>query len=191
MVGGRVGQIIMAYLCELGNGQRLYVESRGTQTIVTLASSQAGQQQQSSSGFPTGAWIAPPQVFQSPAGSILQLSTEQGIYSILIQGSSMGAIHDTPSVSGWQQLQVQQGSVPPSSMPPMEPMQPLEPLKMGNMQMSLNPMQMQMGNMAMRMEPPASVSPTAQSSTRRFCSQCGAAVKPEDRFCSSCGHQLT
>jgi hypothetical protein len=183
----------MAYLCELGNGQHLYIDNRGEQTIVTLASSQSGQQQQSSSGFQTGAWTAPPQVFQSASGSILQISTAQGTYSIQIQGNSMGAIGIPPSVSGLQPLQMQQGSVPPPTMPAMPPIKPLEPLKMGNMQMSMNPMEMQMGNMAMRMEPtPASTppTPTAQGSARRFCSQCGASVKSEDRFCSSCGHQL-
>jgi predicted amidophosphoribosyltransferase len=49
-------------------------------------------------------------------------------------------------------------------------------------------MQMKMGNMEMKMGD--SSSDRSQQSGRHFCSQCGAAVKPDDRFCANCGHHL-
>jgi hypothetical protein len=101
-----------------------------------------------------------------------------------------------------------------STMNPMAPMQ-MAPMQMSPMQLSPgNPMSMQMGNMAMSIgatplpptvppgpptpplnPPPGTAAPnsapnSAPSSTPKFCSQCGAAVKPIDRFCASCGHAL-
>ena len=107
------------------------------------------------------------------------------------------------------------------SMKPMEPMRPMkkmQPIKMGSMEMNSRPMEMRMGNMHMQMGhmrmgnmqmgnvpmgnvpvdsmqgsetgsmTPAEPRPAA---IRRFCSQCGVPVDPNDRFCSSCGHQLS
>lgn len=199
----------MAYVCELGAGQRVYLENQGVQTVVTLISSSPGQQQQASSSFATGVWSSPPQVFQTPYGMMLKILSEQGEKTLQIQGSSVSVISGTPSMNNSEQLPVHEvTSLPVSPMPgievmkpmkpmssmepmtpmtmsPMEPMKPLEPmnLKMGDMQMSMNPMEMRMGNMELRMGASA---PNKQN----FCSQCGASVKPEDRFCSSCGHQL-
>jgi hypothetical protein len=194
----------MAYACELGTGQRIYLDNQGTQTVVTTMSGGPGQQQQSSTGFHTGVWTVPPEIFQTAGGAVLKVTTAQGEHFIYIQGSSMQVMGGTPSLSGSQQMQVQQvAGIPSSSIPsmtpmePMKPMKPMEPMSMGGMQM--NPMEMRMGDMEMRMGSPAASStpkipnPSAASgtpSTRRFCSQCGTAVEPEDRFCSSCGHRL-
>jgi zinc-ribbon domain len=195
----------MAYACELGTGQRIYLDHQGTQTIVTTMSGGPGQQQQSSTGFHTGSWTAPPEIFQTTGGAVLKITTAQGEHFIYIQGSSMQVMGGTPSLSGSQQMQVQQvASVPTSSLPPMEPMKPMDmggmqmspmkpmepmkPMKMGGMQM--NPMEMRMGDMEMRMGSPTASSTPNTPNPRRFCSQCGTAVEPEDRFCSSCGHRL-
>jgi hypothetical protein len=176
----------MAYVSELGTGQRIYAENRGTQTAITLSSSQAGQQQQASYGFETGAWSGPPELFQTATGFVLKLATDRGNYFIQIQGSNVSMAAGLPAAN-LQPLSMQQATSPlPSSLPPMPPMQPMQPMTLGNMQMSMNPMEMRMGNMEMRMEPSA---PTSSQGTRRFCSQCGAAIKPEDKFCSSCGHR--
>lgn len=174
----------MAYACELGTGQRIYLDNQGMQTMVTVMSGGPGQQQQSSTGFQTGSWTAPPEIFQTAGGAVLKVTTTQGEHFIYIQGNSMQVMGGAPSLSGSQQMQVQQVSrVPPSSMPPMKPMEPMKPMNMGQM----NPMEMRMGDMEMRM---GSAAAPNTPSPRRFCSQCGAAVEPEDRFCSSCGHRL-
>jgi len=184
----------MSYFCKLRMGQRVYVDNQGTQTIVTTASSSPGQQQQSSMGFQTGHWTAPPEVLQTPSGSVLKITTAQGHTFIQVQGNHVGLTGEVPS-RGFQAMQMHQTSNSPvSSMPPMEPMKPMKPMKpmqpmsMGNMQMTMNPMQMRMGDMEMQMGSPASSGTT--SSTQKFCSQCGSSVKPSDRFCSNCGHTL-
>lgn len=180
----------MAYLCELGTDQRLYLENQGMQTVVTTVSSSLGQQQQASNSFQTGNWTSTPEVFQTPGGVVLKIKTAQGEHYIQVQGGSMSAMNSTPAFGSSQQMQVQQvASTPATSMPPMEPMQPIEPMqpmkpmKMGDMEMNMNPMEMRMGNMEMRMGAPT-------QSTKRFCPQCGTSVDPGDRFCASCGHRL-
>ncbi|CAD5917950.1 hypothetical protein PCC7805_00469 [Planktothrix agardhii] len=173
----------MAYVCELGTGQSVYLENQGAQTVVTLISSGPGQQQQVSSSFTTGVWSSPPQVFQTPYGLVLKVISEQGERSLQIQGTSVSILGEMPSVTDSQQLTVQEVTrVSVSPLKPMEPMkmEPMKPmnLKMGDMQMNMNPMSMRMG------------SGSSEENPKSFCSQCGTSVKPEDRFCSNCGHQL-
>jgi zinc-ribbon domain len=185
----------MAYGCELGNGHHLYLDYSGVQTIVTLSSSSAGQQQQSSRTLQTGEWVAPPEVFRTDTGAVVKLRTALGERFVHIHGSNFGEsrvdlLNQPPALSGAQPLHLQRIDVPAAV-----PMRPMEPLKMGEMQMSLNPMftnsmsknrmSMQMGNMSLQMGSSAGVPGC------RFCSQCGTSTRPSDRFCTSCGHQLT
>ena len=203
----------MAYTCELGSGQRLYLDNSGAQTAVTLASGSAGQQQQSSSQFTTGTWTAPPALFRTQQGVIVQLTTAQGVHHLQLQGNQLGMMSQSPALGNAQQMQMSSGvampgnAMPPmqpmaspqpmqpmSPMEPMQPMTPMQPMKMGDMEMSANPMQMRMGNMAMQMGNTASSSAASSSAASagkaKFCSQCGTPVQPSDRFCSNCGHQL-
>ncbi|ACK72989.1 conserved hypothetical protein [Gloeothece citriformis PCC 7424] len=180
----------MAYVCELGTGQRIYLDNPGNQTIITTSSSSPGQQQHSSSEFTSGHWTSPPQLFHTPNGILIKITGSNGEQLIQVQGNSIAVTNHTPTVTHSQPLHLEQvASIPASSMPPMqplEPMPPMQPMTMGNMEMSLNPMQMRMGNMEMHINSDLSSHPT-----RRFCSQCGAKVKESDRFCASCGHQLS
>lgn len=179
----------MAFVCELGDSQRLYLDNQGTQTAIALTSSQVGQQQQSSQSIQTGSWTSPPEVFRVANGAVLKIQATQGEYFIQIQGSRIGMLSAPPGLSNAQQIQLQRVTNAPS-LPPlasMPPLKPLPPLKMGNMQMSMNPMEMRMGDMTLRMPADAD---SPEPSIRRFCSQCGVSVQPSDRFCSSCGHDL-
>ena len=182
----------MAYKCELGNGQAVYIENQGVQTMVTLASNSVGQQQQASTGFQTGKWIVPPTLFKTGSGVILRIESEQGQSFIQLQASGISTINGTPALSNAEVLslekveaQPRQSMAPMSPMEPMKPMEPMQPMKMGDMEMNMNPMQMRMGNMSMQMG-----SSSSATSGKRFCSKCGASVKSSDRFCSSCGYQL-
>jgi zinc-ribbon domain len=175
----------MPYVCELGNGQTLYLENNGTQTLVTLASGGVGQQQQASSGYQTGTWTTQPQVYRTSQGVIVKI-TAQGEYNLLIQGSSMSLSKDSLPVDNSQPLPLKPTQMmPTSSMPPMKPMKPMQPLKMGDMEMNLNTMEMRMGDMELKMG-----SPTLKKPASNFCSQCGARVNQSDRFCANCGHAL-
>lgn len=202
----------MAYTCDLGTGQRVYLDNVGDYTAVTLASGGPGQQQQSGSQFATGPWIAPPAMLRTEQGVVIQLTTAQGQQHLQLQGGQLGWMSSAPggNAQGMQLTQVASmpgsatmspmqpmgDSMPPPQAAPMEPMQPMQPMapmqpmqpmQMGNMTMGTNPMEMRMGNMAMRM---GEQQAAASESKRKFCSQCGAPVQPSDRFCASCGHQL-
>ena len=181
----------MAYVCELNPGHHVYLDNQENQTTITTIMGQLGQQQQASNGMTTGPWTAPPQAYQTSGGAVFKLFTAQGDISIYVQGNSVSMTGSVPSIAGAQPLSMQQTTaVPTTTMPSMPPMQPMQP--MGNMQMTMNPMEMRMGNMELKMDS-ASPAPTADeaTTTRKFCSQCGAKVAPEDQFCSSCGHRLS
>lgn len=96
----------MAYTCELGSGQRIYLENVGEHTAVTLASSGAGQQQQSGSQFTTGAWTAPPALFRTPQGVVIQLTTAQGSHHLQLQGNQLGVMSQSPALGNAQQMQM-------------------------------------------------------------------------------------
>ena len=158
----------MAYQCDLGTGQRLYLENRGTQTIVRLTSGSARQQQSQQSNFETGEWQDLPKVFRTGTGLILQIESAQKQSFVSLQAQRIGTLSHLPDMTGAEVLSLQPTEAIASSFKPMEPMKPME-MKMGSMQM-------QMG--------------TPQSG-QRFCSQCGESVRVSDRFCSHCGTKLS
>ncbi|NJM00311.1 MAG: zinc ribbon domain-containing protein [Synechococcaceae cyanobacterium SM2_3_2] len=186
----------MPYQCTLSSGQHIYLDNPGHQTVITVASGSAGQQQQSSSSVSTGPWTAVPQVAQMNGGALIRCVTAQGTFTFQVQGMQVSTATDASNWQAAQQIALQTVDTRPgTSMPPMMPMQPMppiapmppmKPMQMGDMQMSANPMAMRMGNMAMQMG--HAMAETAQP--RQFCTQCGAPVGPEDRFCGSCGHKL-
>ncbi|MDJ1171841.1 zinc-ribbon domain-containing protein [Roseofilum sp. BLCC_M154] len=182
----------MTYMCDLGSGHRIYLENQGMQTVVTAIASSPGQQQQSSNSWQTGSWSSAPEVFATGNGVVIKIKTSGGDRLLQVQGMQMGMLSSTDIPSQQQAIALQTVDAMPNTAQPMQPMKPMEPMKMGNMEMSFSPMQMKMGNMDMQMGSASSESSSSSSTTpqRRFCSQCGAAIKPEDRFCSSCGHRL-
>ncbi|MBW4692564.1 MAG: zinc ribbon domain-containing protein [Lyngbya sp. HA4199-MV5] len=201
----------MAYFCDLGAGQSVYLENVHHQTLVTVANSHPGQQQQSSSGFQTGSWTAPPEVVRSPIGFTVKLQTDRGDWFVSIQGTRLSVSNEAPSWAEAQSLPVESvAQKPTSAMPPMQPMPPMppmQPMTMGNMQMDQGAMSMQMGNMRLSMNPigrsqsdlshdqaqtttVASKASSTADGPQKFCCQCGTQIKPGDRFCAHCGHQL-
>jgi zinc-ribbon domain len=205
----------MAYVCELNSNQRVYLESQGEHTIVTLTSSGAGQQQQASNSFQTGSWVSPPEVFVAPQGAAIKIKTARGDRYLQVQGGTVTS-GGASSAASSQQMQVHQVEAP--STPPMEPMQPMQPMepmqpmqpmkpmesmksdlppmkpmkpiKMGNMEMSgmNSPMEMRMGNMQMSMGNTRMGRPTEQTRAGQVPSN--SSPQPSQstrRFCSQCG----
>ena len=175
----------MPYQCDLGSGQTIYLDNPGSITLVTLASGGPGQQQQSTTQVQTGTWVEMPQVVQGGAGLLIRCITDQGTFVWQIQGTQMGAV----AAAQWPQDPVHPlplHAVSSTPMSPMAPMAPMAPLKMGDMEMSANPMTMRMGNMQLSMDKATSAPPASA----KFCTQCGAAIAQGDRFCGSCGHPL-
>ncbi len=192
----------MAYMCNLGNGQQVFVYNQDNQTIVTLSGTLPGQQQQSSSGFSTGKWTALPILYRNAGGFILRIESDRGPHYVQLQGSSMSAVGTTPNFENAEVIPMQTAEPPPAAtmepmkpmkpMTPMEPMKPMKPMKMGDMEMRMNPMEMRMGNMGMSMgESTPSKGESTPSYRQNFCPQCGAPVKENDRFCANCGHRLS
>lgn len=195
--------ITMAYTCDLGPGQSLYLENNGEQTAIVLSSSGMGQQQQSTNQFITGTWTAPPELYQAQQSIVIKLQTAQGTHYLQLQGNQLSVISQAPSLDHAQPIPMTAGASASSNsqpsitpMPPMAPLHPMKPMKMGDMEMHAQPMEMRMGNMTLRMNDSsagdnrqATSHSTTQSKTN-FCSQCGTPVQPHDRFCANCGHRL-
>lgn len=186
-----------SYMGKLAGGSQFYVRNQGDQTQITIQTSSAGQQQSQSSGLTTGAWTAPPTLFQLANQFILRLEGAQGKFYVQL---SMGGIQTTskePSLLGAQVLPLRvvepadpAGFQSMGTMKPLSPMKPMEPMKPMS---PMPPMRMEMGDM--RMEMGGADTPTepgqGQAQARpRFCSQCGTPVNPDDRFCAQCGHKL-
>ena len=172
----------MAYTVNLGGNQQLTIINQGTQTVITLLSTNPGQQQSQSTSFTTGNWHQPPQLYEIGTGFILQINGDREQVFVSLQGNSIKAIA-SPALD--RAVPVSLENIPNSTVASNPGFEPMQPLKMGNMSMNMNPMSMQMGNMSLTMGE-GKTSP----STKRFCSQCGQEAKTSDRFCSSCGHQL-
>jgi zinc-ribbon domain len=170
----------MAYLGDLGSGQQLLVENRGAQTIITLSTGSASQQQSQQSTVQTGEWHSAPTLFQTARGLILRIEAAQGHTFISLHANAIGLLKGLPSMVGAKVLPLQKTADSSS------PMQPMQPMQMGNMRMQMNPMEMQMGDLRLKMDDISST-PTDQ----RFCSQCGSRVSKTDRFCAQCGTHLS
>lgn len=184
----------MPYRCDLSPGQQIYLDNQGSQTIITVASGSAGQQQQSSSRLQTGPWQDVPQIARVGGGVIIRCVSTQGVFTFQVQGNQVSTVTGALDWATAQDVPVQlvdhlpgQAMPPMQPMAPMQPMTPMQPMQMGSMKMSANPMEMRMGDMEMRM----GQEPAKAAAKSRFCTQCGTQVNPDDRFCSSCGHQLT
>lgn len=174
----------MVYRCELSNGQMLYLDCQGSQTVITLATLQPGQQQQFTTALETGAWTSAPLLYRTSSGIVAQLSTALGKRHLVIQGTDIHLLDEfnkVPILDSAQSMPIQ----PVESQTSLPTMTPMQPLQITPLQMSLNPMEMRMGNMEMRM---GSSTPTLK--TRQFCTQCGEKIQPSDRFCSKCGSSL-
>ena len=166
----------MIYNWELATGQQISVDNQGAQTVVTISSNSAGQQQRTINSFNTGIWIVPPEMSIEPTGATLKITTFTGATLIQVRGNS---IQMQSTSSGEHQSSTSSSSTSTTGMAPMPPMPPMQ---MGNMQMNLQPMVMKMGDMELNMG--------ATVSKQTFCTQCGTPVKPVDKFCASCGHKL-
>ncbi|MEC4804263.1 MAG: zinc ribbon domain-containing protein [Jaaginema sp. PMC 1079.18] len=170
----------MAYRSNLGGDRVLYIENSAEQTRITLTTSSPTQQQSQSHSITTGRWQTPPTLYQSAKGLILRLEGTMGQTFVQIQAQQMSSASTPPDLSQASVLGMDKvEDTPSTAMPAMSPMQPL---KMGDMSMSMQPMEMKMGNMSLSMN---------ETPKARFCTQCGNAIREGDRFCGACGTALS
>jgi hypothetical protein len=118
----------MAYTCDLGSGQRLYLDNMGQQTAVTLASGGPGQQQQSGSQFTTGTWTHPPELFRTAQGVVVKLTTAQGPHYLQLQGNQWGSSTSGPNMASAQQMQTSQVAAMPGDSMSGDPMPSMQPM---------------------------------------------------------------
>ena len=178
------------YICELAQGQQIYIENQGGQTAIALVSSEPGQQQSQRNSFETGNWRVPPTGFRTPSGVVLQIEAEQCQHFIQVQANGMIRLNNAPSLSNADVLSLRQvdEAVSRSAMPDMQPMKPMKPMP----PMQSSDTEMRMGSMEMRMGEPLRMetAPKQGQLTKNFCSQCGSKVEIGDYFCSHCGTSL-
>lgn len=170
------------YICELDQGQQIYIENQGVQTAIALVSSGPGQQQSQRNSFETGNWRVPPTGFRTSSGVVLQIEAD-GQHFIQVQANGMTRLNSAPSLSNADALPLRQVDEAVSkhtipNMQPMKPMKPMPPMQITDMEMRLGSMEMRMGE------------PKQRQVTKNFCSQCGSKVEQGDYFCSYCGNSL-
>jgi hypothetical protein len=178
----------MTYAYDLENGQRLIVQNDGDDTIVALSSDDEGQQQSHSTGFDTGRWLRPPELFRSRGNLVLRLESKSGTEFVRIRGNQIQSMRSEPELENAEKLKLKKSneSVAMEPMKPMEPMRPMEPMKPLKPMGRMRPMEMRMGDMQMSM---GSVEKEAETA-KRFCTRCGKPARNEDRFCGNCGQEL-
>lgn len=182
----------MTYLGNLSTSQRLYIENRDNQTIVTLVSSSNRQQQSQSSSLETGNWTIPPSLFKIDNTFLVRIESVKGQYFIQVQSNGLNILKTTPSLNNVDVLpleKVSQTETSNQSSVQFSPMKPMQPMKLNDMSMDINAMEMRMGDMYLRMPENPSTESSSQSH-RHFCTKCGNLVKIGDCFCAYCGHKL-
>jgi hypothetical protein len=176
----------MTYACDLENGQKLIVQNDGDDTFVALRSEDEGQQQSQSTGFETGRWSKPPELFRDSGKYVLRLETKGGPEFIRVRGSQIQSMRTEPDLANAERLKLKK-SDESAAMKPMEPMKPMQPMKPMEPMGRMRPMEMRMGGMHMSMGSSGKEAETV----KRFCTHCGKPARDEDRFCGSCGHELS
>lgn len=121
----------MTYAYDLENGQRLIVQNDGDDTLVALSSDDEGQQQSQSTGFNTGRWLKPPELFRSRGNLLLRLASKGGVEFIRVRANQIELMRSEPELENAEMLKLKESDerVVMKPMEPMKPMKPMEPMK--------------------------------------------------------------
>ena len=119
----------MTYTHDIGNGQRLLVENDGDNTQVALSSGDSGQQQNQSTGFDTGKWSKPPELFRTSENLVLRLEGKSGVKFIGVHGNQIESMRNEPDLKNAENLALKESNENIARMKPMEPMRPMEPMQ--------------------------------------------------------------
>ena len=119
----------MTYAYDLGNGQRLLVQNDGDNTQVALSSGDSGQQQNQCTGFSTGEWSRPPELFRTAENLVLRLESKSGVKFIGVQGNEIESMRREPDLKNAERLTLTESNENSSRMKSMEPMKPMELMK--------------------------------------------------------------
>lgn len=119
----------MAYQAKLRGGQTLVLENDGEGTAIRL--SRGGQSQGSS--VTTGEWKAPPTLFQTTDGAVVEIHTGDGSVYFQIGDGRLHSLSDAPDVEDAESLELEavadgtgeKGMKPMAGIEPMKPMKPM------------------------------------------------------------------
>jgi hypothetical protein len=115
----------MTYSCDIGNGQQLLVQNDGDDTQVALSSGDSGQQQSQSTGFTTGGWSRPPELFRTSENLVLRLESKRGVEFVGVQGNHIESMRKEPKLENAERLALKESDENIERMKPMEPMKPM------------------------------------------------------------------
>jgi hypothetical protein len=118
----------MTYTHDIGNGQRLLVQNDGDNTQVALSSGDSGQQQNQSTGFKTGEWSKPPELFRTTENLVLRLESKNGARFITIHRQQIESIRNEPDLKNAKKLTLEESDENIARMKPMQPMEPMKPM---------------------------------------------------------------
>jgi hypothetical protein len=118
----------MTYAYDLENGQRLLVQNDGDDTQVALSSADSGQQQNQSTGFYTGVWSKPPELFRTTDDLVLRFESKSGVHFVSVHGHQIESSGE-PDLKNAEKLTLKESDEKIARMKPMETMKPMEPMK--------------------------------------------------------------
>jgi hypothetical protein len=127
--GTNLKRFFMTYSHDLGNGKRLLVQNDGDNTQVALSSGGGGQNQNQSTGFTTGEWSKPPELFRIDDELVLRLESKSGVEFIAVQGNQIQSIGSEPDLKKAQREALEKSDESIEKMKPMEPMKPMKPMR--------------------------------------------------------------
>ncbi len=119
----------MTYTYSLGNGQRLLVQNDGDNTQVALSSGDSAQRQNQNTGFSTGEWSRPPELFRTAENLVLRLESKSGVEFIRVQGNQIESMRGEPKLENAERLTLKESDENIARMEPMKPMEPVKPMK--------------------------------------------------------------
>ncbi|CAM3244741.1 hypothetical protein DESA109040_04790 [Deinococcus saxicola] len=116
----------MAYQAKVENGQTVVLENQGRQTVIRVSSH--GQRQSSSAT--TGEWKAPPTLFQTGDGAVVEIHTGDGPVYFQIRNGQLHPLDRAPMLEEAQYLELEEvaDGTGQSEIKPMKPMKPLKPM---------------------------------------------------------------
>ena len=118
----------MAYSCDIGHGQRLLVQNHGEETQVALNSGDSGQQQNQSTGFTTGEWSKPPELFRTHENLVLRVEGKNGVRFIGVHNDQIELMRNEPKLENAEKLTLKESDEKIAEMKPMKPMEPMKPM---------------------------------------------------------------
>ncbi len=116
----------MAYQAKVKGGQTVVLENQGGQTVIRVSSD--GQRQ--SSSVTTGEWKAPPTLFQTGDGAVVEIHTGDGSVYFQIGNGQLYPLDQVPILEEAEYLELEEvaDGTGQSEMKPMTPMQPMKPM---------------------------------------------------------------